>query len=323
MIAGFATRTVLIVLAASLAFGADKPQKGKKGAQEPAQPAITGQIPVAKSPQVKSQAEAQAFQAILQATTADDRLKAAEEFISKYADSQLKPTVLMLEAETYSQKNDYNNLIVYGERTLEADPQNYMTMLLMARSIAQRTREFDLDREEKLGRAEKYAKTAMELAQNAPRPQPNITDDQWIAMRADFVSQAHEALGMAAGVRKNYDGAIAEYKAALTGPNPDPTIRVRLGATYNLLKRYDEAIATLDPILTAPACTGQEMPGTNCALPQVKQFAQAERARAFQAKQKAAQPAGGAAPGAAPGAAAAQPAPAAGAPAPAPAAPKP
>jgi tetratricopeptide (TPR) repeat protein len=317
MIAGFAIRTVLVILAAGLVFGAEKPQKGKKGAPEPQQPVVTGQIPVAKSPQVKSQAEAQAFQAIIQAATADDRLKAAEEFIAKFADSQLKPTVLMVEAETYGQKNDYANVIVYGERALEADPQNYMTMLLMARTLAQRTREFDLDREEKLGRVEKYAKSAMELAQNAPRPQPNITDDQWIAMRADFVGQAHEALGLAASVRKNYDGAIAEYKIAISGPNPDPTIRVRLGVVYNVAKRYDEAIAALDPVMAAPTCTGQEMPGTTCVLAQVKQFAQAERARAFQAKQKAAAPAtpaGGAAP--------AQPAAPTTA-APAPAAPKP
>jgi uncharacterized protein HemY len=82
--------------------------------------------------------------------------------------------------------------------------------------IAQHTKEFDLDREEKLAQVEKYAKTALELLKDAPKPNPNITDDQWTAAKKDFASEAHTALGMGAMARKKYDVAESEFKLAMT-----------------------------------------------------------------------------------------------------------
>jgi hypothetical protein len=55
--------------------------------------------------------------------------------------------------------------------------------------------------------------------------------------------------------------------------NGDPATMVRLGSTYSLANKFDDAIATFDKVMAvadAPA--------------QVKQIAQAERARAVQAK---------------------------------------
>jgi tetratricopeptide (TPR) repeat protein len=269
------------------------------------QAAPAGGAPVAKQPTVKSQAEGQALQGVFQVTDPDARIKAAEEFLAKYADTDFKAFVLMVEAETFRQKNDYDKTVIYGERVLEADPQNYMAMLLLASTIAQRTREFDLDREEKLGRAEKYAKSALELLKTAPKPRPDVTDEQWTQVKADFAGQAHEALALAAMARKNYPAAITEFKTAIeSSTTPDPATQVRLGAAYNLSGQYDNAIAVLTKVMETPELH-----------PTIRQIAQAERARAIQAK-------GGPAPAAAPApsAPAAPPAPA---PAPAPEAPKP
>ncbi|MGE5568382.1 MAG: tetratricopeptide repeat protein [Rhodospirillales bacterium] len=292
----FIARAILALAAAGLIF----PQQGQP-AQTQAAPA--GGSPVAKQPSVKSQAEGEALQAIFQTTDANSRIKAADEFVVKFADSEFKPFVLMVAAETYRQMNNYENTVIYGERVLEADPQNYMAMLLLASTIAQRTREHDLDREEKLGRVEKYVKTALDLIEKAPRPRPDVTDDQWNQAKADFKAQAHEAMGMAAIARKNYPAAITELKTAIEmSPTPDPATQVRLGAVYNLAGQYDNAIATLNQVMATPDLH-----------PQIRQIAQAERARAMQAKGVTA----------APQAPAAAPAPAAPQAAPAPAAPEP
>ena len=56
---------------------------------------------------------------------------------------------------------------VYAERTLEADPKNFGAMLMLSSGIAQRTREFDLDKEEKLAKSEKYANSAIALIKSA------------------------------------------------------------------------------------------------------------------------------------------------------------
>ncbi|MGB9605645.1 MAG: tetratricopeptide repeat protein [Bryobacteraceae bacterium] len=247
---------------------------------------------VQKQPQVKSQKEAEAVMAIFQAPDADSRIKAAQELLTKYADTEFKAIAMQMIAASYQQKNDFENMVVWAERTLEADPNNYHAMLMLATGLAQRTREFDLDREEKLARAEKYAHGAMDILKTLPKPRPDVPDDQWEAAKKDFTAQAHEALGLAALARKKYDVAIAEFKLALDGAaNPDPATMVRLGTVYNMTGKYDDAIALLDKVMNDPQ-----------VHPTIKQFAQAERARAFQLKQAsqqqagAAQPVGGAKP---------------------------
>lgn len=243
------------------------------------QPAGSAQeTPVAKQPTVKSQAEGQAIMAMFQAPDPDSRIKAAKELIEKFADTEFKATALHFIAVSYQQKNDVDNMILYAEQTLQADPNHYMAMLMLANAIAQRTREFDLDREEKLARVEKYVRTAQELIQKAPRPNPQITEEQWEAAKKDLNSQALETLALAALARKNYDDAIAKFKASIeTAANQDPATFVRLGATYNKVGKYDEAIAVLDKVMNDPN-----------AHPQIRQVAQAERARAMQAKGAAA-----------------------------------
>jgi tetratricopeptide (TPR) repeat protein len=250
--------------------------------------AVQGQpaAPPAKQPSVKSPAEGQALQAIFRAVDAETRIKAATDFVVKFADSDFKALALLAVADAYQGKNDYANMVIFAERALEADPAYYMAMLMLARGIAQHTREHDLDREEKLGRVEQYANGAIELVKAGSKPNPQMSDEQWTQAKAIFNSQAHEALGIAAAVRKNYDLAITEYKAAVElAKPPDPATQVRLGAAYNQAKRYDEAIAILDQVMAAPD-----------VHPQVRQIAQAERVRAIQAKGGPAKPAAPATP---------------------------
>jgi tetratricopeptide (TPR) repeat protein len=251
------------------------------GQQPQAAQAAPSAQPLAKQPQVKSKAEAEALMAVFNAPDPDTRLKAVDTLLTKFKDTEFKAVALQVAAVTYQQKNDFENMVAYAERTLEADPHSYQAMLMLASGIAQRTREFDLDREEKLARVEKYVRSAQEVLKTALKPNPNLTDEQWEAAKKDFDAQGHEALGLAALARKKYDVTIQEFKTALeVASSPDPATMVRLGAVYNMAGKHDEAIALLDKLMAQ-----------SDVHPQIKQFAQAERARAFQMKSAAAKPA--------------------------------
>jgi len=225
-------------------------------------------------PKPKSADELEALKAMFGAQTADARIAAAENVLTKFADTDFKAVALYFEAISYDQKHDYEHTVVFGERTLEADPKYYQAMLLLASVIAQHTKEFDLDRAEKLTQVDKYAKSALELLKDAPKPNSNLTDDQWTAAKKEFASEAHAALGMGAAVSKKFDVAESEFKLAIDGPEkPDPSNMVRLGKAYSDDGKYDEAIAQFDKVMA--------MPDINV---QVKQVAQAERVRTFQKK---------------------------------------
>ncbi len=230
----------------------------------------------AAQPKAKSQKELDAFIAIQQATTADARIAAADKFVTSYADSQLKSMALTLAAQAAQSKNDSAKAITYAETALDGDPKNFQAMLVVSGELAKGTRENDLDKEEKLAKSEKMSQEAIVAIDGAPKPNPQITDDQWAGYKKDLKSQAHENLGLAAMARKKYDVAITEFKTAVDdAATPDPATMVRLASAYDLAGKPDQGIAMLDKVLA--------MPNLN---PVIKQYATAEKTRAEQAKNK-------------------------------------
>ncbi len=228
-----------------------------------------------------SKGEYDAYVAMHQATDADSRIKAAEAFLAKYSDSQFKAEAFFMIAISYESKADNAKAMAYADQSVTADPKFYRSLLFMAKSTVAKTREFDLDKEEKLTLAEKYANDAIALAMAAPKPNPQVPDAQWDGMKKDFAAEGHLALGMSSVVRKKYDVAIKEFQTSLElDSTPDPAVMVRLAQAYNLSGKYDEATAMANKIIA--------MTDVN---PTVRSFAQAERARAAQGKAGPAKPA--------------------------------
>jgi tetratricopeptide (TPR) repeat protein len=234
-----------------------------------------------KQPQPKSQKEVEALQALFGAKDPDSRIAAAEALLTKFADTEFKSIALSMEAMSYEQKNEFEKMVIFAERSIKADPKNYSSLLMLAGGIAKRARDTDFDLNEKLTQVDKYSKSALEILKDAEKPNPQIPDDQWIAAKKDYASQAHEALALAATLRKQYDVAIAEFKEAVDGAaTPDPATMVRMAQTYVQAGKRDEAIAMLNKVI-----------GGADVHPQVKQYAQAERDRITKAAGGAPKPA--------------------------------
>ncbi len=228
-----------------------------------------------KAPAPKSKDELAAVQALFTATRTgpDATIKAAEDLLTKFADTDFKDVALLSEAEAWQQKRDFDKAQVYAERALEANPKNCQASLMLAELLAQRTRENDLDKEEKLAKSEKYANDTIQVLKEAPKPNPQLSDQQWEDAKKDLTAEAHNALGLAALTRKKYDVAIAEFKLAADGSSqPEPAFQVREASALQLAGKNDESIAICDKIMA-----NQQV------LPQIRQVAQAIRAMAIKA----------------------------------------
>lgn len=213
---------------------------------------LAGTMAMGQKP--KSQKEAEAVNAVITATTPDQRIAAAENLLSKYKDTAFKSMVLQMEGEAYGQKGDGPNAIVYGDRAIEADPKNFQALLLVSSQLARMTKEFDLDKDEKLKRASKLANDAIPAIAAAEKPNPQLTDEQWTGIKKDLTSEAHETLGMIAAVDKKWDPAITELKAAIDGSgSPAYTAMVRLMSVYNNDKKFDDANALADKLIASSA----------------------------------------------------------------------
>jgi tetratricopeptide (TPR) repeat protein len=270
-----------IVIAGMLAFCAAIPGLMAQGKNQ------------TKGPVPKSKGEAEAINAMIKATDPDSRIKAADALITKYADTQFKDLAFFVTAYSYQQKGDVVKMQIYAEKTLEVNPKYHEAMLMLAEAIERQTQEHDLDRDQKLSEVQKYANQAIETIQSAPKPNSQMTDEDWEKNKKNEIAEAHNDLGVAAMIAKKNDIAIAEFKTAIdAAATPEPAYEIRLASVYRDTGKNDEAIALCDKIAAEA-----NVP------PQIKQIAQSIRATAMKNKSSAAATPG-AAPAAAPNAAA-------------------
>jgi len=239
------------ILALATGLGGLMAQQAKQGKGE-AQPAQGQQQPMV--PGAKSPGESQAIIAVFQAqqqNSPDAVIKAADELLTKYADTSFKEQVLLAEAQAYQQKGDYDRAQIYNERALEANPKSFQASLMLGEILAQRTRENDLDKEEKLSKADKYLNGTIDSLKTVAKPNPQIPDAQWEDIKKFMTAEAHNDLGLVALTRKKYDVAITEFKTAIDG-DPQPAYQVRLASAYQSAGNNQEAIAICDKLLADP-----------------------------------------------------------------------
>jgi tetratricopeptide (TPR) repeat protein len=215
---------------------------------------------------VKSKSEGEALGAIQNEQDPAALMAKVDAFVAKFADTEFKTWAYTRAAEAAERKSDGPKVIIYSDLALETDPKAYHPMLMEAAELARTTRENDLDKDEKLSKADKLAHQAIEIIPTVAKPNPQIPDAQWEEIKKEFVGDAHRDLGMIASVKKKYDVAVAEFKQAVEIPHdPDLPTYIRLAAAYTDNKQPDEALEVL-----------AKMP----ANPQLAPFVEKEKKRA-------------------------------------------
>lgn len=242
----------------------------------------------AQGPKPKSKGEYDAIMAIQNAATADARLTAIDDLLTKFADTEYKNMVLDMAVETAQQKNDATLVGVWADRALQANPKDFVAMLAIAGSTASGIKEFDLNLKDEVAKVDKNANGALDALKDAPKIQPQMTDAQWADAKKDFASEAYQALAIAAMNQKKYADAVTQFKTAIdTAAHPDPATYVRLGSAYETTKAYDQAIAAFDKAIAVPDASAQ-----------IKQIAENLKAEVTKRKAAAAGGTGGTGPAA-------------------------
>ena len=240
--------------------------------------ALTLGFPTLWAQKPKSQKEQQAILAVQVAKDDDERIKAIENVLTNFADTEFKMALLQMAVQTEESKNDYAQTVFYLDRMLKADPKNAFALVTISSETARHTRENDLDKDEQLAKVDTWAKDGIEAAKTMPKTRPDISDPDWEGVRKDLEAQGYVAVAMADALRKDPAGAINNYKQSIAvGATPNPATLVRLAQVYMATGKLDDANFTLDKAI-----------GTPNVPPQIKSIA--ETMKADIAKHKAAAP---------------------------------
>jgi tetratricopeptide (TPR) repeat protein len=218
------------------------PAQGQTGtaAQGQAAPAPTGK----RQPQAKTQEEYKAFQDVTSKPDPASMEQAANGFSQQFPNSELRAAMYQNLMLQYQNANNGDKTIEMGRKTLQYDPDNVVALVTVASVLANRTRESDLDKEERVSEAKKLANHAIEVM-NTPEGIPaGYPPDKAEVYKNTILAMAYGALGQADFVSNNFAGAEQSLRksTSFSGIQPDPITWFQLTLTLDREGKYADAL---------------------------------------------------------------------------------
>lgn len=174
--------------------------------------------------------ETTAYNAIAAETDSKTRMAMIERFTPAFPNSKFEEPVTQLALVSLQDTGDTQKLFAYGDKLLASNPDDFVTLSLLANAYAD-TKGADT------AKALEYARKAIGLA----NPDDASADNK----RKHSAGLAYNALGYALMKEGKTGEAAVELKKGTTLLSDDPQLQAvllyRLGNAYAMLKRYPEA----------------------------------------------------------------------------------
>ena len=222
---------------------AAQPSQGQQGATQPSTATVP---PLGKRPpQAKTQPEYEAFNAAI-ANTNDPAAveKAADDFAAKYPDSELR--VLLYEAamQSYQRANNADKMMEMGRKVLKIDPDNPTALVGVAQVLAERTRDTDLDKEQRLDEAMKLAQRSLTTVDTDIAPRADTPQERIDAYKGVLRSSAYAIMGTLEFNKEKYADAENYYRKSMDAypAQLDPVVVLRLALALDKQGKYPEAL---------------------------------------------------------------------------------
>lgn len=180
--------------------------------------------------------------------------KAADDFATKFTQSDLRGLLYSAIMRRYQQANDPDKTLEMARKVITYEPTDPVSLVMAATVLAERTREGDLDREERYDEAVKYAQKSLETVSTDLMVPSNASAEQIESAKKVLQSMAHSAIGMVQLDRKNDAAAVQEFQQAIALSVPgqvEPLTYLRLALAQDHLKQYSAALVSANKAVEA------------------------------------------------------------------------
>ena len=220
-------------------------QSGSQQNPAPQTPGAQNAAPPAKHPpQAKTQPEFDAYKA---ATANQDPAaleKAADDFASKFPDSELRIILYKAAMRNYQNANNADKMLEMGRKALGIDGDDPESLVGVAEVLAERTRDTDLDKDQRLGEARKNAEKALQTVDTDIVFPANMTPDNQQKYKDLLKSSAYTILGTLDFNQGNFPSAQSNLQKSIDAfpAQPDPVTVLRLSLALDRQNKYPEAL---------------------------------------------------------------------------------
>jgi len=237
--------TVVVMLAVAAIAAA---QQAAPTQQNPAGQAAAGaQAPPPQGkrpPQAKTQPEFDAYKAAAATTDPAAMEKAADDFAAKFPDSELRILLYKTDMRSYQNANNASKMSELAEKVLKLDPDDPEALIGASEVIAERTRDTDLDKEQRYDQATKYAQHALQTIDTDVTIPPGTPPEKVAAYKSLMQSSAYSILGTIYFNQEKYPDAENYLRKSIDAytAQPDPVVVLRLAITLDKQGKYPEAL---------------------------------------------------------------------------------
>ena len=196
-----------------------------------------------RPPQAKTQPEFDAYKTAAAITDPAAQEKAAAEFAAKYPESELRPVLYKGVMHGYQQANNADKMMEMAQKVLTYDADDPEALLGVAQVLADRTRETDLDRDQRLEEAKKDADRAL-LTVDTDLPTAGYPPEQLKAYKDFLRSEAYAILGTIDFDKKDWTDAEGNLRKSIDAfpQQVDPIAVFRLSVALDMQNKYPEAL---------------------------------------------------------------------------------
>lgn len=221
-----------------LSWGQDKPATQTT----PAGPAAT-QPQGKRPPQAKTQPEFEAYKAAMALTDAAPAEKAADDFAAKFPDSELRVVLYKSAMQKYQASNNGDKMLELAQKALTFDPDDPEALVGVSQVLTERTRDTDLDKDQKLAEAKKDAEKALQTL-DTDVPTSGYAPEKIDQFKRYIRSEAYAILGTLASNAKNYAEAEANLRKSIEvfPEQVDSVAVLRLAVALDMQNKIPDAL---------------------------------------------------------------------------------
>ncbi len=242
-------RAAVILVILSLAVWAGAQTSAQPAQQNPpaagqAAPA-PGAAPAAKRPpQLKSKPEQEAYNAALANTDPAALAKAADDFATKFPDSEVRILLYENAMRLFQNANNAERTEAMGRKVLSFDGDNPEALVIVAEVVAERTRDTDIDKDQRYAEAMSMAQKATQTVDTDIGVPSNTPQAKIDAYKSLLRSNAYSILGTIEFKKDNFAGAQADLQKSIDAypSEPDPVVVLRLALALDKQQKYPEAL---------------------------------------------------------------------------------
>ena len=212
------------------------------GQTAPAQAATTP--PTKRPPQAKTQPEFDAYKAAMANTDAAAMEKAATDFATKFPDSEIRLLLYQNAMRLYQTANNAEKTEAMGRKVISLDGDNPEALVIVAEVIAERTRDADIDKDQRFAEAISMAQKATQTVDTDLTMQTGTPQAKIDAAKGYLRSQAYSIIGTIEYKKENYAVAQENLQKSIDAypSDPDPVVVLRLALALDKQQKYAEAL---------------------------------------------------------------------------------